>query len=69
MDCSRRSYITVEEGYFGGPSFSEHDVSTHWVEPGQLYTWWKNNIERRSKYKVLLDDAGFKGTDQRRAAR
>jgi hypothetical protein len=41
-----------EEERYGGQTFVYHDLSTHWSEPNQLYTWWKNNVERRSKYKV-----------------
>jgi hypothetical protein len=65
--CS--STLFAEEDYYGGTPFIFHDTSTHWTEPHQLYTWWKNNIERKSKYKILQKDATYCGLDQRRAAR
>jgi hypothetical protein len=45
------------------------DPSTHWCEPHQLFTWWKNNVERRSKFKVLQDDAAYTDFDPRKIAR
>jgi hypothetical protein len=59
----------AEEDYYGGPPFLVDDASTHWTEPHQLYTWWKNNVERKVKYKVLQEDATYSGPDHRRAAR
>jgi hypothetical protein len=61
--------IIAEEGYYGGPPFVDADPSTHWSEPHQLYTWWKNNVERRSKFKVLQEDAKYKGLDPKRLQR
>jgi hypothetical protein len=61
--------IMAEEGYYGGPPFVDPDPSTHWSEPHQLYTWWKNNVERRSKFKVLQEDAKYKGLDPKRLQR
>ena len=58
-----------EERFYGGPPFVFDDASTHWTEPHQLYTWWKNNVERRSKFKVLHEDAQYCGKDQRKLAR
>jgi len=66
--CCLPTYM-AEEGYYGGPPFVSLDPSTHWSEPHQLYTWWKNNVERRSKFKVLQEDAKFKGLDPRRLQR
>jgi hypothetical protein len=65
--CS--SSLLNEEDYYGGPPFIPDDASTHWTEPHQLYTWWKNNIERKVKYKILQEDAMYCGPEQRRAAR
>jgi hypothetical protein len=65
--CS--STLIAEEDYYGGPPFIVHDASTHWTEPHQLYTWWKNNVERKVKYKVLQEDATYIGPDHRRSAR
>ncbi len=66
--CCRDAYA-AEESYFGGPPFLEQDASTHWTEPHQLYTWWKNNVERRTKFKVLQEDSQYAGTDPRRVQR
>jgi hypothetical protein len=65
--CS--STLLSEEEYYGGPPFIADDASTHWTEPHQLYTWWKNNVERKVKYKILQEDAAYSGPDQRRSAR
>lgn len=66
--CSRPTY-QAEEAYYGGPQFVSSDPSTHWSEPNQLYTWWKNNVERRSKYSVLQEDARYRGSDARKIQR
>ena len=66
--CSQPTY-PAEEAYYGGPQFVSTDPSTHWTEPNQLYTWWKNNVERRSKYSVLQDDALYVGLDSRKNQR
>lgn len=55
--------------YKGGPIFDSSDPSTHWSEPHQLYTWWKNNVERKSKFLILQEDAMYKGLDPRRHQR
>ena len=59
----------AEESYYGGSPFNIIDPSTHWCEPHQLFTWWKNNVERRSKFKVLQDDATYRDSDSRKIAR
>ena len=59
----------AEESYYGGSPFNMSDPSTHWCEPHQLFTWWKNNVERRSKFKVLQDDAAYTDFDPRKIAR
>lgn len=61
--------IEKEEKYYGGPVFIFEDPTTHWTEPAQLFTWWKNNVERKNKYRVLLIDSCYDGTDMRRLAR
>ena len=66
--CSSPS-CQAEEAYYGGSPFNIYDPSTHWCEPHQLFTWWKNNVERRTKFKVLQDDASYKDTDIRKMAR
>jgi len=59
----------LEQQYYGGPIYDFDDPSTHWSEPHQLYTWWKNNVERKTKFKVLQQDAGYKGSEIRRVQR
>jgi hypothetical protein len=66
--CSGLSY-PAEEAFFGGPPFSAADPSTHWFEPHQFYTWWKNNIERKSKFRVLIHDSFYSGYDSRQLSR
>lgn len=51
------------------PPFYEQDESTYWTEPHQLFTWWKNNVERRSKFRVIQNDALYVGKEPRRIAR
>jgi hypothetical protein len=67
--CDQAGTLEIEEQYFRGTAFCATDVSTHWTEPYQLFTWWKNNVERRSKYKVLQDDAAYVGDDPRLSSR
>lgn len=67
-DCTSPFYAE-EEQYYGGTTFNYYDAGTYWTEPHQLYTWWKNNIERRSKYKVLVQDSRYVGPDPRDIAR
>jgi hypothetical protein len=66
--CKSQNYIN-EELEFGGPPFIDNDPSTHWLEPNQLYTWWKNNVERRQKFRILQDDAMYNGDDARKKMR
>ena len=66
--CCGHTYA-AEESYYGGPTFIENDASTHWTEPHQLYTWWKNNIERRTKFRTLQADALYAGKEPRCIAR
>jgi len=54
---------------YGGPPFLYNDPTTHWTESTQLYTWWKNNVERRNKFALLHEDSQYSGTDGRRLAR
>jgi hypothetical protein len=68
ISCSLPSLVE-EERIYGGPQFDMNDMSTHWTEPHQLYTWWKNNVERKSKFKILQQDAVYKGVDYRRTQR
>ena len=49
--------------------YVEGDSSTHWTEPSQLFTWWKNNIERKNKFKLIQTDAEYSGSELRKSAR
>lgn len=41
--CNTAADTTI----YGGPAFNSNDPSTHWTEPQQFLTWWKNFVERR----------------------
>lgn len=66
--CCSHTYREEEE-YFGGCTFVYEDPATHWLIPGQLFSWWKNNLERKVKLKILEEDAAYTGMDPRRIAR
>eukprot|EP01035_Chromulina_nebulosa_P020736 gene20736-26886_t len=68
LESAKPTYAE-EEAHYGGPPFIVNNSSTYWTEPTQLYTWWKNNIERRNKFKVLQTDAEYNGNDARKQAR
>jgi hypothetical protein len=61
--------LSIEELYFRGTAFNAAELSTYWTEPHQLFTWWKNNVERRSKFKILQDDGAYDGPDARLVSR
>jgi hypothetical protein len=42
---------------FGGTDFDLKDSGTYWTHPSHFYTWWKNNVERKSKFQSLSKDA------------
>ena len=41
----------------GGTPFDARDPSTYWTNTHQFITWWKNNVERKSKFSSLKKDA------------
>jgi len=47
----------------GGTAFNIRDKSTYWTQPSQFFTWWKNNVERRSKFQSLVNDSRYYGRD------
>lgn len=59
QDCINRA-ISVD---FGGVVFDENDLGSYWTAPHQFFTWWKNNVERRKKFRLLKADATFSGED------
>ena len=46
----------------GGTVFDAADPTTHWRTSAQFFTWFKNNVERRSKYEALLNDSRISST-------
>lgn len=48
---------------FGGVDFDASRPQSHWTCPQQFYTWWKNNVERKSKFRMLKIDACYLGDD------
>ena len=63
--CAQACYVEDEQ-YYGGPPFAWGNSTTHWTEPSQLFTWWKNNIERKAKYSAMLSEAFYTGSDERK---
>jgi len=64
-DCQVDAYCHKLEKLFGGTRFSVSDSTTYWSDVSQFITWWKNNIERKSKFKMLNSDAEYVGDTQR----
>lgn len=52
------------EDDFGGVVFEAEDTSSYWTATFQYFTWWKNNIERRKKFRMLKLDASYRGEDE-----
>lgn len=42
---------------YGGVCFDVDNLASYWHQPSQFYCWWKNNIERKSKFAILQRDA------------
>jgi hypothetical protein len=57
------------ETIYGGPSFSPEDKGSYWSEVIQFTNWWKNNVERKVKFKVFQEDALYRGEDSRKLQR
>lgn len=53
----------------GGTHINSNDQSTYWTHPQQFFTWWKNNVERKSKHASLKKDASYFGDDIKLKAR
>ncbi len=45
----------------GGVPFDSDNCTSLWSLPEQFFCWWKNNIERKSKYQTITKDASFIG--------
>jgi hypothetical protein len=58
-----------ERSYGGSIRYNRADKSTHWTESTQLLTWWKNNIERKRKFKLIQNEACYSGDDHKRCQR
>lgn len=50
VDCL--SNPTYQES-LGGTPYDTKVYKSYWKSPKQLYTWWKNNVERKAKYHKL----------------
>jgi hypothetical protein len=68
VECCQPSYLS-EQYYYGGIPFNQHDLSTHWADVHQFFNWWKNNIERKSKFKILHQDASYCQDDYKKIQR
>jgi hypothetical protein len=66
--CSSAAYLT-EEAYYGGPRYIDSDTSSFWSEPQHFHNWWKNSVERRSKFKVMQEDSLYNGMGVRMGQR
>lgn len=67
-ECSKLSGAD-ERAYYGGPYFILQDTSTYWTETNQLVQWWKNHVERKTKFKNMQDDALYEGLDYKKIQR
>ena len=67
-ECGLASNVQAEALYGGSP-FITKDTTTFWRDPVQFYNWWKNNIERKSKLKVLQDESIYEGQDSKKLQR
>ena len=54
QQSGKNSMVHME---LGGTIFDAEDPSTHWRTSAQFFTWFKNNVERRSKYEALIQDS------------
>ena len=59
---SNEAFKNMEE-YFGGSAFDITNKGSHWQEPMHLFTWWKNSIERRVKFKLVQESAIYSGSN------
>jgi hypothetical protein len=48
--------------------FIVDDPCTYWTQPDELYNWWKLNIEKKSMYKSMHQNASYNGVDLPKAA-
>jgi hypothetical protein len=64
-EAKRRCQIGHVVPNLGGTAFSVHDPQTYWTDPRQYLTWWKNNIERKSKFQTLQRDAVAYATNEK----
>lgn len=64
--AKRQCESSQHHQYFGGIKFDVNDPSSYWSEPHQFFTWWKNNVERKTKFFALQNDAliGVGGSDR-----
>ena len=60
-DCEIDPTLLVN---LGGTTFNIRDNATYWTNPDQFFTWWKNNVERKSKFQSLVIDSRYVGSDR-----
>ena len=59
-DCGKDPQLKYQ---LGGTFHDPGDHTTFWSGADQFFTWWKNNVERKSKFKSLIVDANYEGVD------
>jgi hypothetical protein len=57
------------ETIYGGPAFASQDKGSYWSEVIQFTNWWKNNVERKVKFKIIQENALYSGEDAQRLQR
>ena len=57
-DCGKEPQLKYQ---LGGTFYDPSDQTTFWTSAEQFFTWWKNNVERTSKFRSLIVDANYAG--------
>ena len=64
-DCSILQDHEDETNLFGSPYFNCNDGTSYWAHATQFCTWWKNNIERKSKFKLMIKESKYEGDEDK----
>lgn len=67
--CADPSFEEVGRKLYGGPAFVANNPTTYWTDPHQFFVWWKNNSERKAKFRELQENAVYVGPDDRKRQR
>jgi hypothetical protein len=59
-----KTNLTLLEKIYGGPPYLSENQESYWTQTSQLFDWWKNNIERKLKFEVLIEDGLYEGEDE-----